>query len=112
MTRLAANFGIQIESVAPKEAVPLDPYRKLQIEMDATASFSNLLLFLHALETHQPFLWVSELQIDRPIPTSAPFRPSTPSGGAAGPRLPFAPEELDPELQRVRITVAALSQVQ
>ena len=110
-TRLAANFGLQIESAAPKEELPLPPYRKLQIEIYATASFSSLLLFLHALETHQPLLWVSELEIERPIPASALY-PSTAYQGSFGSQPPLSMEELDPELQTVRITVAALSRAQ
>ena len=111
VTRLAANFELEIESIAPKEEISLYAYRKLQIEIQADATFSSLLLFLHALETHQPLFLVSEVEIERPMPSSdgSAYSPVTtyPRGGPLS-SLPSL-EELDPERQSVRMIVAAFA---
>ncbi len=115
VTQLATNFGLEIESVTPKEPLPLSAYRKLQIEVQASATFNNLLLFLRALETHQPLLLVSELEIERrpPARNADSFYPQysqgpTYPGTAAAPSVPPV-EQLDPERQSIRIIIAAFS---
>ncbi len=90
ITRLATDYGLDIESVVPRDEVPLEPYLKLQIEVVATASFRNLLLFLDAAESHRPLLMVEELEMGQPIDLEV-----------------LKPEEW--ARQRVRIVVASIA---
>lgn len=104
ITRLATNYGLDIESVVPRDEVALDPYRKLQIEVVATANFQNLLLFLDAAEGHRPLLMVDELEVGQPIDGVRAFTGGRPSEeGISVPK----PEEL--ARQRVRLVIAALA---
>lgn len=104
ITRLATNYGLDIESVVPRDEVVLEPYRRFQIQVVATANFRNLLLFLDAVESHRPLLMVDELEVGQPIDEAPAFtggRP--PEEGVAFPK----PEEL--ARQRVRLVIAALA---
>lgn len=68
VTRLAAEAGVKIDSVAPRSESPLEPYVKFQVEVSATAESSQLLAFLQKIESHRPLLGVEELEIGQPTP--------------------------------------------
>lgn len=104
ITRLATNYGLDIESVVPRDEVLLDPYRKLQIEVVATASFRNLLLFLDATESHRPLLMVEELEMGQPIDGG-----SRSTIGTAPAEELKVPEPEEWVRQRIRIVVASLA---
>lgn len=63
ISSIATRSGIKIESILPKPTVHWGPYRQLQIELAGAASFESLILFLHNVERHEPFLHIDHLEI-------------------------------------------------
>ena len=63
VTRLAAITGVAIESVIPQNEVKIGSYIKLQIRVIATASFPDLIKLTYAIEKHQPFLKIDQLEV-------------------------------------------------
>lgn len=65
VTRLAAEAGLQIDSVVPQTNSSLGPYKRSQIQVVSTTRFSSLLKFLRSLEQHSPFFRVERLDLTR-----------------------------------------------
>ncbi len=63
VTRLAAITGVAIESVIPQNEVKIGSYIKFQIRVIATASFLDLIKLTYAIEKHQPFLKIDQLEV-------------------------------------------------
>lgn len=85
ISRIAKENKIAIQSVTPQGETALAPYTKHQIEVKTLARIEDLARFLHAIEHHQPFLTVDEMEIDR-TRTSAEgpfFSPGQEPRGAA-----------------------------
>lgn len=63
ISNLAAQSGLQIDSVTPQPEVVAEPYTRFQLEILATGNLANLMRFLRTLEDHRPLLWVEQLDI-------------------------------------------------
>ena len=63
LSQLAAQSGLQIDSVTPQPEVVAEPYTRFQIEMMTTGNLANVLRFLRAIEEHRPLLWVEQLDM-------------------------------------------------
>lgn len=66
ISQLAAQSGLQIDSVAPYPEVVVEPYTRFQLEILATGNLANLMRFLRTLEDHRPLLWVEQLDVEDP----------------------------------------------
>ncbi|MDO8730409.1 MAG: type 4a pilus biogenesis protein PilO [Candidatus Omnitrophota bacterium] len=66
---LAAQSGLQIDSVTPQSEVVAEPYTRFQLEILATGNLANLMRFLRTLEDHRPLLWVEQLDVEEPSKT-------------------------------------------
>ena len=66
ISNLAAQSGLQIDSVTPQPEVMAEPYTRFQLEILATGNLANLMRFLRTLEDHRPLLWVEQLDIGEP----------------------------------------------
>ena len=78
LSQLAAQSGLQIDSVTPQPEVAAEPYTRFQIEMMTTGNLANVLRFLRAIEEHRPLLWVEQLDMgDLPSETASSFMTET-----------------------------------
>lgn len=73
LSQLAAQAGIQIESVTPQQEVTVEPYTRYQLEIVALSNLANTLRFLRAVEEHRPLLWVEQLDMGEPPEASVSF---------------------------------------
>jgi Tfp pilus assembly protein PilO len=64
ISNLAAQSGLQIDSVTPQPEVVVEPYIRFQLEILATGNLANLMRFLRTLEDHRPLLWVEQLDVE------------------------------------------------
>ena len=103
ISQLAAEAGLQIESVTPQPELVIDPYLKYQIEIQASSSLTNVLRFLHSVENHVPVLWADQLEIGEfPGESSSTF-----SGIPFERQSPDAQKSSD--LHQVKLIIGALS---
>ncbi len=63
ISQLAAQSGLQIESVTPQPELVSEPYTRFQIEIITTGNLSNILRFLRIVEDHRPLLWTEQMDI-------------------------------------------------
>lgn len=81
ISQLAAQSGLQIESVTPQAEVVAEPYTRFQIEILTTGNLASVLRFLKTAEDHRPLLWVEQLDIGEPpaefVPTLMTTEEST-----------------------------------
>ena len=61
--QLSSRSGLPIESVLPQPEVSMGPYFKCQIRVEALARFTDLFRFIVALEQHQPFLKLEQIEV-------------------------------------------------
>lgn len=101
-TRLASQTGLEIESVVPQPEIAFGPYTRSQIEITATAGFSSLLPFLHAIEKHTPLLKIDSLTI---VSTSLQEKTSRMSY----PLKEEAPGITQRDRQKVTVSISAYS---
>lgn len=66
ISNLAAQSGLQIDSVTPQPEVVVEPYTRFQLEILATGNLANLMRFLRTLEDHRPLLCVEQLDVEEP----------------------------------------------
>ncbi|MBI3318347.1 MAG: type 4a pilus biogenesis protein PilO [Candidatus Omnitrophica bacterium] len=90
VSRLASKSGVQIESVSPQPEIDLGGYTRIQVQLTATAAFSDIVGFIHAIEQHEPLLKVEQLQVAwlKPAGGSAPASEAYPSKAKGPPPLP------------------------
>ncbi len=78
ISRLASQAGLQIESVVPQPESTWEGYGRSQIQVAATATFTDLMRFLRLLERHRPALKLDRVEIGESFPTGG--RRSSPAG--------------------------------
>jgi len=71
ISQLAAQSGLQIESVTPEPEVLVEPYTRFQIEIMAAGNLANILKFLRAVENHRPLFWAEQMDIGAPSAEAA-----------------------------------------
>lgn len=99
ISELAAQSGLQIDSVTPLPEVVAGPYTRFQLEILAAGNLANVMIFLRTLEDHRPLLWVE--QMDMGDPPAETFPSFTAFGESSG----FQPKER----QKVRFLIGAIT---
>ena len=64
VSRLATRMNMKVESIAPQPDISWGPYRRLQVRVVATASYSDLLRFARVLERHEVLFKLDQVEID------------------------------------------------
>ncbi len=65
VTRLASKTSLGIDSVIPQPETNFGPFTRLQIDVEATATFPNLLDFLNSMEQHEPLLKIDRMELSK-----------------------------------------------
>ena len=66
VTQHALEQGIQLQSIVPQDRKDLRDATQLSVQLQASASYHQLGKFISGLETASPFMWVEDLQFNRP----------------------------------------------
>lgn len=102
-TDLAAQTGLEIESVNPQPPTLHDRYKKLQIRLVARAGYPELVAYLRAVETHRPLLKINELEMEQMPEAFERGRRTTPLRGPNQTSEPYTPSSD----HRVELTLSA-----
>ena len=98
LSQLAAQSGLQIESVTPQAELVSEPYTRFQIEIMTTGNLSNILRFLRTVEDHRPLLWTEQMDIGEPVSESVSAFTTTEDATAAKPK----------DQQKIRFLIGAV----
>ena len=98
ISQLAAQSGLQIESVTPQPELVSKPYTYFQIEIMTTGNLSNILRFLRTVEDHQPLLWTEQMDIGESPSEAIPSFMTTEDATTAKPK----------DQQKIRFLIGAV----